>query len=37
MVQQLAKKLARQGYGIIAFHFDGAEAKKIAQETIKGG
>ena len=31
----VAKKLAKQGYGIIAFHFDRGEAKKIAQETIK--
>jgi enoyl-[acyl-carrier protein] reductase III len=29
-----AKKLAKDGYGIIAFHFDRGEAKKIAQETI---
>ena len=31
----VAKKLAKQGYGIIAFHFDRGEAKKIAHETIK--
>ena len=31
----VAKKLAMQGYGIIAFHFDRGDAKKIAQETIK--
>ena len=30
-----AKKLAQDGYGIIAFHFDRGEAKKIAEETIK--
>ena len=30
----IAKKLAKQGYGIIAFHFDRGEAKKIAQNTI---
>ena len=29
-----AKRLARDGYGIIAFHFDRGEAKKIAEETI---
>ena len=29
-----AKKLATDGYGIIAFHFDRGEAKKIAEETI---
>ena len=29
-----AKKLAEDGYGIIAFHFDRGEAKKIAEETI---
>ena len=29
-----AKKLANDGYGIIAFHFDRGEAKKIAEETI---
>ena len=29
-----AKRLAKDGYGIIAFHFDRGEAKKIAQETI---
>ena len=29
-----AKKLAADGYGIIAFHFDRGEAKKIAEETI---
>ena len=31
----VAKKLAEQGYGIIAFHFDRGDAKKIANETIK--
>ena len=31
----VAKKLAKQGYGIIAFHFDRGDAKKIANETIK--
>ena len=30
-----AKRLASDGYGIIAFHFDRGEAKKIAAETIK--
>jgi len=29
-----AKRLAQDGYGIIAFHFDRGEAKKIAEETI---
>jgi len=29
-----AKKLASEGYGIIGFHFDRGEAKKIAAETI---
>jgi enoyl-[acyl-carrier protein] reductase III len=29
-----AKKLASEGYGIIGFHFDRGEAKKIAVETI---
>ena len=29
-----AKQLAKDGYGIIAFHFDRGEAKKIAEETI---
>jgi len=29
-----AKRLAKDGYGIIAFHFDRGEAKKIAAETI---
>jgi NAD(P)-dependent dehydrogenase (short-subunit alcohol dehydrogenase family) len=29
-----AKRLAKDGYGIIAFHFDRGEAKKIAGETI---
>ena len=29
-----AKKLASEGYGIIAFHFDRGEAKKIAEKTI---
>ena len=29
-----AKKLAFEGYGIISFHFDRGEAKKIANETI---
>ena len=30
-----AKKLASEGYGIIAFHFDRGEAKKIADNTIQ--
>ncbi len=30
-----AKRLAKDGYGIIAFHFDRGEAKKIAMDTIK--
>lgn len=30
----IAKKLANDGFGIIAFHFDRGEAKKIAEETI---
>ena len=30
-----AKRLAKDGYGIIAFHFDRGEAKKIAKDTIK--
>ncbi len=29
-----AKQLAKDGYGIIAFHFDRGEAKNIAEETI---
>ncbi len=29
-----AKQLAKDGYGIIAFHFDRGEAKKIAEKTI---
>ena len=29
-----AKRLAKDGYGVISFHFDRGEAKKIAQETI---
>ena len=29
-----AKKLAKDGYGIIAFHFERGDAKKIALETI---
>ena len=29
----IAKKLARDGYGIIAFHFDRGEAKKIDEEV----
>ena len=29
-----AIKLAKKGYGIIAFHFDRGEAKKIANQTI---
>ena len=29
-----AKRLASDGYGIIAFHFDRGDAKKIAAETI---
>jgi len=31
----VAKRLAGDGYGIIAFHFDRGDAKKVAQETIK--
>ena len=31
----IAKKLAKDGYGIIAFHFDRGDAKKIAIDTIK--
>ena len=31
----IAKKLASEGYGIIAFHFDRGEAKKVANETSK--
>ena len=30
-----AKKLASEGYGIIAFHFDRGEAKKIAKKNIQ--
>ena len=30
-----AKKLALEGYGIISFHFDRGEAKKIANDTIE--
>ena len=30
----IAKKLALEGYGIIAFHFDRGEAKKIAENNI---
>ena len=30
-----AKKLASEGYGIIAFHFDRGETKKIAEANIK--
>ncbi len=30
----VAKQLAKEGYGIIAFHFDRGEAKKIAEQTI---
>ena len=29
-----AIKLAEKGYGIISFHFDRGEAKKIANQTI---
>ncbi len=29
-----AKRLAKDGYGIIAFHFDRGEAKKLAEECI---
>ena len=29
-----AKRLAKDGYGVIAFHFDRGEAKKLAKETI---
>jgi len=31
----VAKRLAKEGYGIIAFHFDRGDAKTIAEETIK--
>ena len=31
----VAKRLAKDGYGIIAFHFDRGEAKKIAIKTIE--
>ena len=30
----IAKRLAKDGYGIIAFHFDRGEAKQLAAETI---
>ena len=30
-----AKRLANDGYGVIAFHFDRGDAKKIAQQTIE--
>ena len=30
-----AKRLANDGYGVIAFHFDRGDAKKIAEQTIK--
>ena len=30
-----AKRLAKDGYGIIAFHFDRGEAKKIALKNIE--
>ena len=30
-----AKKLASEGYGIIAFHFDRGETKKIAEANIQ--
>ena len=29
-----AKRLAQDGYGIIAFHFDRGDAKKVALKTI---
>ena len=29
-----AKQLAKDGYGIISFHFDRGDAKKVAEETI---
>ena len=29
-----AKRLANDGYGIIAFHFDRGDAKKVAEQTI---
>ena len=31
----VAKKLALEGYGIISFHLDRGEAKKIAQRNIE--
>ena len=31
----VAKKLALEGYGIISFHLDRGEAKKIAQKNIE--
>ncbi len=31
----ISKRLAKDGYGIIAFHFDRGEAKKIAHKTIE--
>ena len=30
-----AKRLAKDGYGIIAFHFDRGDAKKIALKNIE--
>ena len=30
-----AKRLANDGYGVIAFHFDRGDAKKIAEQTIE--
>ena len=30
-----AKRLAKDGYGIIAFHFDRGDAKKIATKNIE--
>ena len=30
-----AKRLAKDGYGVIAFHFDRGEAKKIAEKVRK--
>ena len=29
-----AKQLAKDGYGVISFHFDRGDAKKVAEETI---
>ena len=30
-----AKRLASEGYGVISFHFDRGDAKKIAEDTIR--